>query len=79
MHTLVGGGGWHEGFDTLDYCKIMQGYAGALGIYAILSVLPEEFVQLLFEFHSLQYESLDLQLIPDDLSQFDVHYALEYD
>jgi hypothetical protein len=37
VHTMVGGGGQHGGFDALDYRKIHQGNAGKLGNYPILS------------------------------------------
>ena len=79
MHTLVGGGGQHGGFDALDYRKIKQGNAGRLGIYAILSVLPDRFARFLFENHSGRFERLDLPILPDDRSDFDVHWALEDD
>ncbi len=52
MHTLVGGGGQHGGFDALDYRKIKQGNAGKLGTYDILSVLSDKFARILFEFHA---------------------------
>ena len=79
MHTLVGGGGQDGGFDALDYRKIKNGNAGPLGICAILSVLPDKFARFLFEYHSCRFETLDLPMIPDDRSQFDVHGALEDD
>ncbi len=43
MHTLVGGGGQHGGYDALDYRKIKQGNAGQFGTYPIISVLPDKF------------------------------------
>ena len=76
MHTLVGGGGQHGGFDALDYRKIRQGNAGKLGTYDILSVLPDKFARFLFEFHAHRFESLDLPFLPADRSDFDVHGAL---
>ena len=76
MHTLVGGGGQHGGFDALDYRKIRQGNAGNLGTYEILSVLPDKVAKFLFEFHAHRFESLDLSFIPADRSDFDVHGAL---
>ena len=76
VHTLVGGGGQHGGFDALDYRKIRQGNAGKLGTYEILSVLPDKFARFLFEFHAHRFESLDLPFIPADRSDFDVHGAL---
>ena len=81
MHTLalVGGGGQHGGFDALDYRKIKQGDVGPLGIYPILSVLPDKFARFLFEFHAFQFKSLALQPLPADHSDFDVHDALEDD
>ena len=79
MHTLVGGGGQHGGYDALDYRKIKQGNACPLGTYPILSVLPDKFARFLFEFHSGRFESLDLPVLPDDRSDFDVHRALEDD
>ena len=79
MHTLVGGGGQHGGFDALYHRKIKQGNAGPLGTYAILSLLPDKFARFLFEFHSVRFESLHLPILPDDQSQFDVHCALEDD
>ncbi len=45
----------------------------------VLSVLPDEFARFLFEFHSVRFESLDLPILPDDRSQYDVHCALEDD
>ncbi len=36
MHTLVGGGGLHEGFNALDYRKNMHGDVGKLGICHII-------------------------------------------
>jgi hypothetical protein len=77
VHTLVGGRGQLGGFDALDYCKIKHENAGRLGIYSILSLLPYKFARFLFEFHSGLFESLDLPILPDDRSQFDVHCALE--
>jgi hypothetical protein len=79
VHTLVGGGGQDGGFDALDYRKIKNGNAGPLGIYEILSVLPDKLARFLFEYHSCRFETLDLPTIPDDRSQFDVHGALEDD
>ena len=76
VHTLVGGGGQHGGYDALDYRKIHQGNAGKLGNYPILSVLPDKFARFLFEYHSHRFESLDLPLLPSDRSDFDVHGAL---
>ena len=36
VHTMVGGGGQHAGYATLNYRKIHQGNAGKLGNYPIL-------------------------------------------
>ncbi len=47
MHTLVGGGSKHRGFDALDYRKIKHGDVGKLDKYDILSVLPEKFARFL--------------------------------
>ena len=79
MHTLVGGGGQHGGYDALDYRKIRHGDAGRLGKYEILSVLPDKFARFLFEFHGHRFERLDLPFLPADRSDFDVHGALEED
>ncbi len=76
MHTMVGGGGLHEGYATLDHRKIHQGNAGKLGNYPILSVLPDKYARFLFEYHSHSFESLDLPQLPADRSDFDVHGAL---
>ena len=76
VHTMVGGGGQHGGYATLDYRKIHQGNAGKLGNYPILSVLPDKFARFLFEYHSHRFESLDLPQLPADRSDFDVHGAL---
>jgi hypothetical protein len=73
---MVGGGGQHEGYATLDYRKIHQGNAGKLSNYPILSVLPDKFARFLFEYHSHRFESLDLPQWPADRSDFDVHGAL---
>ncbi len=75
----MGGGGQLGGFDALDYRKIKQGDAGPLGIYPILSVLPDKFARFLFEFHAFRFESLDLPPLPADRSEYDVHGALEDD
>ena len=48
MHSLVGGGGR---YDALDCRKIKHGNAGPLGIYPILSKLPDKFARFLFELH----------------------------
>jgi hypothetical protein len=58
VHTLVGGGGQHGGFDALDYRKIKHGDAGKLGNYSILSVLPDKFARF-HEFHDYRFESLE--------------------
>ena len=79
MHTLVGGGGQLGGFDALDYRKIKQGDLGLLGIYPILSVLPDKFARFLFEYHAVRFESLDHSPLTADRSDFDVHGALEDD
>ena len=50
-----------------------------MGIYPILSVLPERNARFLFEFHSVRFESLDLPPLPADRSDFDVHGALDDD
>ncbi len=79
MHTLVGSGGQHGGFDALDDRKIKHGDAGKLGNYSILSVPPDKFARFLYEFHDYRLVSLDLPpgLLPADRSDFDVHGALE--
>jgi hypothetical protein len=41
--------------------------------------LPDKFARFLFEIHSVRFESLDLPILPDDRSQYDVHSALEDD
>ncbi len=79
MHTLVGGGGLHEGFDALDYRKIKHWDAGKLGNYPILSVLPDKFARFLYEFHDFRFTSLDLLPLPADRSDFDVHGAINTD
>ena len=79
MHTLVGGGGKHGGYDALDYRKIKHGDAGHLENYPILAVLPDTFAKFLFEFHGFRFESLYLPLLPADRINFDVHRALEDD
>ncbi len=71
MHTLMGGGGLHEGFDALDY--------GKLGNYHILSVLPDKFARFLYEFHDFLLKSIDLPPLPADRSSFDVHGAINTD
>jgi hypothetical protein len=60
VHTLVGGGGQHGGFDALDYRKIKHGDAGKLGNYSILSVLPDKFARFLYDFHDYRFLSLGL-------------------
>ena len=77
MHTLVGGGGHHGGYNALDYRRIKHGDAGKLGNYPILSFLPDKFSRFLYEFHAFRFESLDLPYLPADRSDFDVHGALD--
>jgi hypothetical protein len=79
LHTLVGGGGHHGGFDALDYRKIKHGDAGKLGNYSIPSMLPDKFARFVYEFHDYRFVSLDLPplRLPADRSDFDVHAALE--
>ncbi len=79
VHTVVGGGGQHGGYNALDNRKIRHGEAGRLGSYEILSVLPDKFARFLFEFHGHRFELLDLPFLPADRSDFDVHRALEDD
>ena len=79
MHTLVGGGCQHGGYDALDYHKIKQGDAGHLGNYPIFAVLPDKFARFLFEFYAGRFKSLENLLIPADRSDFDVHATLEDD
>ncbi len=43
------------------------------------SLLPDKFARVLFAFHSGRLESLDVPILPDDRSQFDVYCALEDD
>ena len=59
--------------------KSSRGDVGPLGIYPILSALPDYFARFLFEFHAVRFESLDLLPLPADRSDFDVHGALEDD
>jgi hypothetical protein len=81
VHTLVGGGGQHGGFDALDFRKIKHhdGDAGKfkLGNYLILSVLPDKLARFLHEFHDiwiLASDSPDIGYFPDigtpDLGSF---------
>ncbi len=79
VHSLVGGGGQHGCYNALDCSKIKHGNAGPLGTYPIISVQPAKLARFLFEFHSGRFESLDLPILPDDRSQFDVHSTLEDD
>ena len=77
MHTLVGGGSQHGGYNALDHRLIKNGDAGKLGNYHILSVLPDKFARFLYEFHDFRFDSLDLPALPADRSDFDVHGALK--
>ncbi len=73
--------GWRRrtawGYNALDYRRIKHGDAGKLGIYPILSYLPDEFAGFLYDFHAFRFESLDLPPLPADRSDFDVHEALK--
>jgi hypothetical protein len=62
-----------------DYRKIKHGNAGPLGTYDILSMMTYKFARFLFEFQSVRFESLDLPILPDDRSDFDVHCAIKDD
>ncbi len=77
MHTLVGGGRQHRGYNALDYRRIKHGDAGKLGNYPILSYLADKFARFLYEFHAFRFESLDLPPLPADRSDFDVHGSLK--
>ena len=79
VHTLVGGGGLHEGFNALDYRTFRHGDAGKLGNYNILSLLPDKFARDLYEFHDFLFTSLDLPPLPADTSNFDLHGAIHTD
>ena len=76
MHTLLGGGGQHGGFDALYYQRIRHGDAGKLGNYPILAFLPDKMARFLYEFHAFRFESLGLPPLPADRSNFDVHGAI---
>ncbi len=52
VHTLVGGGGQHGGYDALDYRWIKHGDAEKLGNCPILSYLPDKFARFLNGFHA---------------------------
>ena len=75
MHTVVGGGGQHGGYDALDYRRIKHGDAGKLGNYPILSYLPDKFAGFLYDFHAFRFESLDLPPLPAERSDKG-HFAL---
>ncbi len=77
MHTLVGGGGQHGGYDALDHRLMKNGDADKLGNYHILSVLPDRFARFLYEFHDFRFDSLDPPPLPADQSDFDVHGTLK--
>ena len=62
-------------YNTYTYYFI---YKGCL-FYIILFTKDDKFARFLFEYHSGRFETLDLPIIPDDRSQFDVHGALEDD
>ncbi len=79
VHTLVGGGGQHAGFNALDYRKIKHGDAGKLGNHHILLVLLDKFARFLYEFYDFRFTSLDLPPVPADRSNFDVHGAVDTD
>jgi hypothetical protein len=74
-HYLEGGG--LNGYDALRHEGILRGDAGKLGRYDILSFLPDKVARFLYEYHDFRFQRLDLPLIPDDRSEFDVHAALD--
>ena len=78
MHSLVGGGGQHGGYDALDYRKIKHGNAGPLVSFlsSLCCLINSLGFCLSFTLVDL---NLDLPILPDDRSQFDVHCALEDD
>ncbi len=61
------------------WCPWLSKNQAELGIYPILSVLPDKFARFLFEFHAFRFESLDHLPLPASSSDFDVHGALEDD
>ena len=79
VHTLVGGGGQHGGFNALDYRKIKHGDAGKLGNHHILLVLLDKIARFFYEFYDFRFTSLDLPPVPADRSNFDVHGAVDTD
>ncbi len=50
MHTLVGGGGLHGGFNALDCRRIKHGDSEKIGPYPILAFLQDKFARFLYEF-----------------------------
>jgi hypothetical protein len=63
--------------DDLCYPLPLDGDAGKLGNYPILSYLPHKFARFLYEFHAFRFESLGHPPLPADSSDFDVHGALK--
>ena len=55
---------------------ILHGNAGAMGKYAVFSVLPDKIACFLYEYHDTSYSSLGLPPIPLDRSGISVHGIL---
>ena len=76
-HTLVGSGSHNLGYDALRWEMILNGNAGQLGKYAVISVLPDKIARFLYEYHDTSYSSLGLSLLPVDRSNISVHGILQ--
>jgi len=77
---MGGGGAFHGGYDALDFrLLIRNGDAGKLGIFLILSNLPDKFAIFLFEFRDLHFQRLNLPPLPDDRSTVNVHAIITPD
>jgi hypothetical protein len=60
VHTLIGGGGQLDWFNTLDYLKNKHSDAGTLSNYPFFSVLSDKSARILYEFHDFRVLSLDI-------------------
>ncbi len=67
------------GYDALEWESVLHGSAGEYGDYTELAILPDKIAQFLYKYHSEDYTSLNLQVLPIDRSNLSVYrIAIDY-
>ncbi len=65
------------GYDELEWESVLHGSAGEYGEYTELAILPDKIARFLYKYHSEDYTSLNLQILPIDRSNVSVHGILK--